>query len=52
MVSVLLANLGEGQTQDAIMQAYHIAADDIRAAVLFAADMADDQYFPIEQGAA
>ncbi len=52
MVSVILANLGEGETHDAIIRNYHITADDIQAAILFAADMADDQHLPIEQGAA
>ena len=51
MVSVVLANLGEGETHEAIMRNYHIGADDIQAAILFAADLADDEYFLIEQGA-
>ena len=52
MVSVILANLGEGETQERIMHSYHVTAEDIQAAILFAADMADDQHLPIEQGAA
>jgi uncharacterized protein (DUF433 family) len=52
MVSVILSNLGEGETQDAIMQSYHVTGEDIQAAILFAADMADDQHLPIGQGAA
>ena len=52
MASVLLANLGEGETNEAIMHSYHVAAEDIQAAILFAADMADDQHLPIGQGAA
>jgi uncharacterized protein (DUF433 family) len=51
MVSVILANLAEGETHEAIMRDYHVAADDIQAAILFAADLADDDYFLIEQGA-
>jgi uncharacterized protein (DUF433 family) len=52
MVRVILANLGEGESHESIMAAYHVTEDDIRAAILFAADMADDQYLPLEQGAA
>lgn len=52
MVSVILANLGEGETHEAIMRNYHVTAEDVHAAILFAADMADDQHLPIEQGAA
>ena len=52
MVSVILANLGEGESRDAIMRNYHVTAEDIQASLLFAADMANDQHLPIEQGAA
>ena len=34
------------------MHSYQVTAEDIQAAILFAADMADDQHLPIEQGAA
>jgi uncharacterized protein (DUF433 family) len=50
MVSVILANLGEGETYEAIMRNYRVATEDIEAAILFAADMAEDQHLPIEQG--
>jgi uncharacterized protein (DUF433 family) len=43
MVRVILANLAEGETHEAIMRNYHVGADDIQAAMLFAAEMADDQ---------
>jgi uncharacterized protein (DUF433 family) len=36
MVSVVLANLAEGETHEAIMRNYHLTADDIQAAILFA----------------
>lgn len=49
MVSVVLANLAEGETHEAIMRNYHLAADDVQAAVLFAADMADDQFLRMPQ---
>lgn len=49
MVSVVLANLAEGETHEAIMRNYHLAADDVQAAILFAADMADDQFLRMPQ---
>lgn len=49
MVSVLLANLGEGETYEAIMANYHVTAEDIQAAILFAADMAEDRFLPLGQ---
>jgi uncharacterized protein (DUF433 family) len=52
MVSVLLANLGEGETYEAIMRNYHVTAEDIQASILFAADMADDQLLSLAHGAA
>lgn len=51
MVSVILANLAERETFEAIMRNYHVSAEDIQAAIRFAADMAYDQYLPIEQDA-
>jgi uncharacterized protein (DUF433 family) len=52
MVSVLLANLAEGEPREAILRNYRVTAEDLQAAILFAADMADDRYLPLEQGAA
>lgn len=49
MVSVVLANLAEGETHEVIMRNYHLADDDIQAAIWFAADMADDQYLRMPQ---
>jgi uncharacterized protein (DUF433 family) len=51
-VSVLLANLAEGEPREAILRNYRVTAEDLQAAILFAADMADDRYLPLEQGAA
>jgi uncharacterized protein (DUF433 family) len=48
MVRVILANLAEGESHEMIMQRYHVSAEDIQAAILFAADLADDQHVPIE----
>jgi uncharacterized protein (DUF433 family) len=52
LVSVLLANLAEGEPREAILRNYRVTAEDLQAAILFAADMADDRYLPLEQGAA
>ncbi len=49
MVSVILATLGEGASPESIMASYHVTAEDIRAAVLFAADMAEDRYLAFEK---
>lgn len=51
MVSVILANLGEGESHESIMDGYHITAADIQAAILFAADMAEDRFLPLGQEA-
>ena len=48
MVSVILANLGEGESTESIMSSYHVMAEDIQAAILFAADMAEDRFLPLE----
>ena len=45
MVSVILASLAEGDSPETIMANYHLASEDIQAAVLFAADMAEDRFF-------
>jgi uncharacterized protein (DUF433 family) len=49
MVSVILASLAEGDSPETVMANYHLEADDIRAAMLFAADMAEDRFLPLEQ---
>lgn len=51
MVRVILANLAEGESPEAIMAGYHVTEEDIRAAMLFAADMADEEFLPLERGA-
>lgn len=51
MVSVILANLAEGEAVESIVAAYHVAEDDIRATMLFAADMAEDQFISLEREA-
>ena len=49
MVSVVLANLAEGDTPQAISANYHLTLEDIQAAILFAADMAEDRFLPLGQ---
>jgi uncharacterized protein (DUF433 family) len=49
MVSVILASLAEGDSPETIMSSYHLAPEDIQAAMLFAADMAEDRFLPLEQ---
>ena len=49
MVSVILASLAEGDSPQTIMANYHLAPEDIQAAMLFAADMAEDRFLPLEQ---
>ncbi|MSR58459.1 MAG: DUF433 domain-containing protein [Planctomycetaceae bacterium] len=49
MVSVILANLAEGESYESIAAGYHVTAEDIQAAMLFAADMAEDRFLPLGQ---
>ena len=49
MVSVILASLAEGDSSETIMANYHVVPEDIQAAMLFAADMAEDRFLPLEQ---
>jgi uncharacterized protein (DUF433 family) len=51
MVSVILASLAEGDDAETIMANYRVAPEDIQAAILFAADMAEDRFLPLEQEA-
>jgi len=47
MVSVVLANVAAGEPFESIMSGYHIAREDIQAALYFAADLAQDRYVPL-----
>lgn len=49
MVSVILASLAEGDSPETIMANFHLAREDVHAAILFAADMAEDRFLPLEQ---
>ena len=52
MVSVILANLSEGESYESIMSGYHVTQEDIRASIAFAADMAEDRFLPLGNEAA
>ena len=52
MVSVILDNLAEGESFEAIAEGYQIAREDIQAALAYAAGLAEDRYLPLEQGVA
>ena len=43
LVSVILDNLGAGESVEAIMHGYHLEREDIRAALHYAADLARDR---------
>ncbi len=49
MVSVILASLAEGDSPGVVMANYHLEPEDIQAAMLLAADMAEDRFLPLEQ---
>lgn len=49
MVSVILASLAEGEAPGTIMKSFHVDPEDIQAAMLSAADMAEDRFLPAEQ---
>jgi uncharacterized protein (DUF433 family) len=53
MVSVILANLADGMTSDENLAEYpSLAADDIHAALAYAAELADEEDFtPLRRGA-
>ena len=52
MASVVLDNLAAGETPDAIAAAYRIAPDDVRATLLYAAELSKERVIPISAGAA
>jgi uncharacterized protein (DUF433 family) len=52
MVSVILDNLAAGETLEAIARGYHIEDADIRAALLYAADLARDRIISMPMEAA
>ena len=52
MVSVILANLSEGETYESIISNYHVTREDIEASIAFAAEMAEDRFLPLGEEAA
>jgi uncharacterized protein (DUF433 family) len=52
MVSVILDNLAEDETYEAIMDGYRVTREDIHAALAYAADLAEDRYLELEHGVA
>jgi len=49
MVSVVLANVAVGEPFESIMSGYHIAREDIQAALHYAADLAQDRFVPLPE---
>jgi uncharacterized protein (DUF433 family) len=47
MVSVVLANLADGEPPEEIARGYHITREDISAALQYAAQLADERYIPL-----
>lgn len=52
MASVILDNLAAGEAPAAIAAAYQVGAEDIQAALLYAAELAKERLVPITAGAA
>ena len=50
MVSVVLDNLGAGETPEQIAAAYRLASEDIQAALLYAAELAKERFVPLGIG--
>ena len=52
MVSVVLDNLANGETEEEIMRGYHLDREDIQAAIQYAAELARETVIPFMPGAA
>lgn len=52
MVSVVLDNLGAGESEETILKGYHLEKEDLQAALLYAADLARDRLLTLPVGAA
>ena len=52
MVSVVLDNLGSGESPDAIAEAYHITPEDVHASRLYAAELTRENVLPLSGKAA
>ena len=51
MVSVVLDNLGAGQTPEEIASAYHLTVEDVQATLQYAAELARERLVPLPTGA-
>jgi len=51
MVSVVLDNLGAGESPEHIATAYRLAPEDIQATLLYAAELAKERFVPLGVGA-
>ncbi len=49
MVSVILDNLAAGESYQSIIDGYHIQADDIQAALYYAAELSRDRILILSQ---
>ncbi len=47
MVSVVLDNLGAGETPAQIAASHRLASEDIQAALLYVAELAKERFFPL-----
>jgi len=52
MVSVVLDNIAGGETPDHIASTYHLAKEDVQAALQYAAELARGRIVSLESGAA
>ena len=52
MVSVVLDNLGAGESEEAILKGYHLEKEDLQAALHYAAELARDRLLTLPVGAA
>lgn len=52
MVSVVLDNLAAGESAQSIAAAYRIEPDDVKASLLYAAELAKERIFSLTIGAA
>ncbi|MCC7292171.1 MAG: DUF433 domain-containing protein [Phycisphaerales bacterium] len=51
MVSVIIDNVAEGESPQKIAAAYHIDPQDVRAALLYVAELARERVVPLPAGA-
>ncbi len=51
LVTAVLADVAAGEPYESIIRGYHITEQDIQAALLFAADLAQDRYLSLAETA-